>query len=164
MTNKTTPTIHSISINSILKSPPQHRTCGPCTRCCEGWLSGTVHDHDFGQGNPCHFLDHTSCSIYSDRPQDPCKSYQCEWLRNPQIPQWMRPDTANAIITLRYINKTQYLEIRETGTKLDSKVLNWFFRQFIQGNITNMAWQIDGGWFWAGSPEWCEEFSTIPKL
>ena len=32
------------------------RTCGDCTKCCEGYMSGVVFGKPFYAGNPCHLL------------------------------------------------------------------------------------------------------------
>ena len=61
------------------------RECGTCTKCCDGTTSvgGDIFGHIYGNGKPCHFLNLTEkkCGIYKDRPNDPCKTYKCMWLK-----------------------------------------------------------------------------------
>jgi len=86
------------------------------------------------------------CSIYDQRPEDPCKSFRCEWLTNENIPYWMKPDLVNVIIYKRYENEKNFLEFTEAGSKLDSKVLSWIFMEYANGRLKNIKYQLDGGW------------------
>jgi uncharacterized cysteine cluster protein YcgN (CxxCxxCC family) len=122
------------------------RSCEGCTKCCEGWLWGKAYDHDFWPGRPCHFMNKEGCSIYNNRPETPCKSFKCEWLINDKLPEWFKPNIINAIIYKRIENGKEYIEITEAGSKLDAKVLSWFFMEYARGNFHNIKYQLDGGW------------------
>jgi uncharacterized cysteine cluster protein YcgN (CxxCxxCC family) len=122
------------------------RSCDGCTKCCEGWLHGEAHKHFFWPGRPCHFKSQKGCSIYQNRPDNPCKSFKCEWLMNEVVPVWMKPDQINAIIVVRQENDKIFWEVSEAGSKLDSKVLSWLFMLFHEGKIPNLRYQIEGGW------------------
>ena len=129
------------------------RTCGTCTKCCEGYLSGEAFGHTFYPGKPCHFIAiGKGCSIYDKRPQDPCVSYKCGWLTNTDIPEWMKPSDIDSIIDMRTLNNFEYINLREAGNPMQAKVLSWFF-QYILKNGLNAVWQVDGGFNWAGNPE-----------
>ena len=39
------------------------RGCGPCTRCCDGWLEGEVRGHRMFPGQRCHFVAEGGCSV-----------------------------------------------------------------------------------------------------
>lgn len=123
-----------------------NRSCNGCSKCCEGWLLGEAYGHKFWPGRPCHFNSEKGCSIYNDRPDDPCKIFRCEWLINEKIPEWMWPKNINAIIFRRIENDKEYIEITEAGSKLDSKVLSWFVMEYVNGNISNLKYQIESGW------------------
>src|SRR5260370_37002724 len=56
------------------------RTCGSCTACCDGWLQIEVRGHRIRPGKPCPFSVEHRCSIYSERPQHPCREFVCGWL------------------------------------------------------------------------------------
>lgn len=136
------------------------RECGGCTACCEGWLSGVVHDREFYPGMPCHFKGCNGCSIYEDRPESPCKTYSCEWLKNDNVPEWMKPSKSGVIITAKDWthpdgSKQVFLEILEMGKKIDSTVLNWLFRTYLRTQVP-MKIQIEGGYNWYGTNEFFE--------
>lgn len=122
------------------------RSCDGCTKCCEGWLWGEAHGHKFWPGRPCHFMSNKGCSIYENRPDQPCKSFKCEWLENNEIPEWMKPDVSNVIIYKREENGKKILEFTEAGSRLDSKVLSWIFMMYADNKLCNVKYQLDGGW------------------
>lgn len=129
------------------------RFCNGCTACCEGWLWGSAHGHNFYPGRPCHFMCESGCSIYEDRPEKPCKTFKCMWLTNQIIPEWLKPNLSKVIVVERnYENTGYYLEIYETGQKIDSTVLSWFFEYHLNTK-TNMSIQIAGGWVHYGTNE-----------
>lgn len=137
------------------------RTCGDCTKCCEGWLSGKALGHTFYKGKPCHFIAiGKGCSIYPKRPQDPCQIYKCAWLVDEKIPEWMKPSKINAIFTNKSINNINYLSINEAGDILNSQVLSWCILYALQNNI-NLYWEINGGGNWIGSKEFINVMNSI---
>lgn len=127
------------------------RTCGECTKCCEGWLYGEVRGHNFFPGKPCHFLC-KGCTIYDARPVDPCQTYTCEWLANDELPAWMRPDLCQAIVTKKEYQDTQYYELTEAGQTLASNVLSWFVLWSLNGQ-KNILYRINNAPTRIGSPE-----------
>ena len=77
------------------------RQCLPCTACCQGWLGAEIRGHKVGPGKPCPYSHSDGCSIYQDRPQDPCRNYMCSWVvTDSPLPDWMRPDLCGAIVLL----------------------------------------------------------------
>ena len=73
------------------------RTCGNCTACCEGWL----HDEslEMEAGKPCQHCTSRGCAIYDNRPEEPCRTFRCEWLKNEEsFDDEMRPDRCGAIL------------------------------------------------------------------
>lgn len=127
------------------------RTCDGCTKCCEGWLHGSAHDHAFYPGKPCHFLG-KGCSIYADRPKDPCQIYKCVWLESEDLPMWMRPDLCKVVVTKRVKNNVEFYDIVEAGQLLDAKVLSWFVLWALNTK-RNLLYSIDGGRNRIGSNE-----------
>lgn len=137
----------------------EKRTCGSCTKCCEGWLSGKALGHSFYSGKPCHFVAiGKGCSVYAKRPQNPCISYKCGWLTNLDIPEWLKPEASNVIIDFRDIEGYSYINLVEAGSTVSSKILNWFI-QFTLNNQLNAVWQVEGGINWIGSPEFTQIIS-----
>lgn len=113
-------------------------------------------------GRPCHFVSEHGCSIYKDRPKDPCVDYKCLWLVDTNIPEWIKPSISKVIVTLRpWGNNKQftYWEIRECGTKIDSSVLNWFY-SYCSSNNMQMRVQVGGGWHSMGPPDFQKEMNN----
>jgi hypothetical protein len=133
------------------KIPKPNRECGECTKCCEGWLNSNAYGYTQNRGKPCHFLL-KKCTIYKDRPKDPCRDFKCVWLESDLMPMWMRPDLIKAVVLRKITNDIEYLQILESGAKLDSSVLNWFIVWAIS-NGKNIAYEIEGGMNKMGSEE-----------
>ena len=136
------------------------RECGTCTKCCEGWLTADIMGEKMYPGKPCRFIViGKGCTVYANRPKEPCVSYKCGWLTNADIPEWMKPSEINAIIDLRQVENHTYLRLKEAGSFMQSRVLSWFF-QYILKTGMNALWEVDGGLNWAGSPE----FNALMEL
>jgi hypothetical protein len=134
------------------------RNCGTCTKCCEGWLSGSALGHSFYKGKPCHFIAiGKGCTVYAKRPKDPCVVYTCGWLTNADLPEWMKPSEINAIVDFRKIENTDihYIRTSEAGETLRSDVLSWVISYALLKKY-NLYWTVNGANYWQGSPEFCE--------
>ena len=105
----------------------------PCTACCQGWLSAEIRGHKVFPGAPCPFSKPQGCSIYSERPTDPCRNFVCSWLvDNSPLPEWMRPDRCGAIVLLS-VPWHGRLVIRATpvGRVIPPETLEWL-KQYAQ--------------------------------
>jgi hypothetical protein len=145
------------------------KECGGCTACCSGALSGQAHGHYFFKGRPCFFLKGKGCSIYQDRPENPCVSYRCGYLAEAFFPEWMRPDKCGFIATPRvhkYVDKVKdgdvereeerlipYMQLVEYGDKSSAAHLWWFIEKHLEGAIPNLLIEIDGGFHRMGRPD-----------
>ena len=138
----------------------KQRECGNCTACCEGWLVGQSHGNYFQPGRPCHFKCETGCSIYEDRPEEPCKNYSCEWLNNDKIAEWMKPNLCGVIITKKDWKGGNYLEINEMGKKIDATILNWLFTYHYSTDIPIRV-QVSNGWYNYGPKDFLSEVSGL---
>jgi hypothetical protein len=96
------------------------RECGDCTRCCEGWL---FINEDGIVANPeqqCqHLTTNDKCTIYSSRPRI-CREFECAWLVDPLVPEWLIPSISSIILTQKkpndyhaYFDKDLILNILE---------------------------------------------------
>ena len=121
----------------------KERSCDGCAKCCEGWLRGSANGHEFYKGRPCFYLNKT-CSIYDDRPADPCRSFKCAWLADDTFPHWMKPDLVNTIITKQKKENFDYYVITEAGGTLQAKTLNWLVQWALNTN-NNILYFIEGG-------------------
>lgn len=125
------------------------RSCGDCTKCCEGYVSGNVKGHEMFYGTPCFFLQQGKCSDYENRPKDPCKSFECEWLSNPKVPDWLYPHKSGIIIHEQKIENHYYLRLTFAGNMPSVSALSWFLLYGIKNNI-NLCWVDSDGEQWSG--------------
>ncbi len=128
------------------------RICGECTACCEGWLIADINGVHMEPGKPCYLLQiGKGCTDYENRPQNPCKGFECEWLRQPDLyPEEMRPDRARAIFSRQEVDGVQYLRITEMGKRLDAEVLSHGVKITL-GTRGNLYWEVDGKMHWFGN-------------
>lgn len=50
-------------------------------------------------GKACKHRVESGCAIYPDRPENPCKTFRCGWLREPSLlEEELRPDKCGAIL------------------------------------------------------------------
>lgn len=138
----------------------EKRSCGDCTLCCEGWLINSSHGYEMWPGRKCQFVSlGKGCTIYDQRP-DTCVKYECQWLSDERIPEWMKPNKCGAILKEREMNGVKYLEIIEAGQKLDSEVLSWAFNSLVTKKFDNLKYQVSSGWNYFGTKEF---FDVIKK-
>jgi hypothetical protein len=119
------------------------RQCETCTKCCDGTLSGNINGHEMGFGKPCYYLTvGKGCNIYEKRPQDPCKRYECAWISDENIPDFMKPENSNCILDYKEENKIKYLRLTESTIPYTAEVLSWCIN-YAQSNNLNFAWSIN---------------------
>lgn len=104
------------------------RSCGECTKCCDGWFSGEIKGYAFGNIDgkrvPCNFVsDGAGCTIYEQRPKSPCRNYKCEWLKNPEVPDHFKPSISNVMVTRRGFS---YYVITKAGDEFNNEVIEWW--------------------------------------
>lgn len=99
------------------------RECGECTACCS-WLIGNAFGWEFGDGNSCRFLECNGCGVHKARPEV-CRKYQCAWSQY-LLPEEMRPDKCNVLVSVENNGSGQYLKIIEINNKeIDHKIKNY---------------------------------------
>lgn len=139
------------------------RSCGTCTKCCEGWLSGEAHGYKFSPGNPCFFLQqNVGCQIYDIRPKDPCESFNCLWIIDENIPEWMYPKTNEAIPIKSAIDGVEYIKIVWSGSKINDTTIQWWI-EWAQKNNKNLAWDDKPDSF-IGSEEFIYKMKKLRNL
>lgn len=140
------------------------RSCGDCAKCCEGWLSANIYGHNMYRGRPCFFLEKT-CTIYENRPHEPCQTYQCGWLQEPEMfPAWMKPSLVDVIVTKKYHKEDKnnfYYEIVECGKKIDSEVLNYLIL-WAFATKSNIVYQVDGRFHKLGDSKFTSDPASLP--
>ena len=141
------------------------RECDGCTKCCEGWATGEAHGHKFYPGRKCFFVGERGCTIYKDRPREPCVNFKCQWLINNDIPEWMKPNLVNVILVEENKNNIKYITVKEAGSPLDSSVLSWLFQEYLSGRISNIRYELNGGWNFIGTPDFINLMTgSIPPI
>jgi len=139
------------------------RSCGTCTRCCEGWLiiPQDQWEEQTGEkkpfrgaypGKPCFYLG-KNCTIYEKRPEV-CRKFNCEWILNEEIPEWMKPELSNVIIKKIKNEKYTYFETIETGEPITVPVLNFIFSWALSNRI-NLKYTVFREPYKVGTPEFC---------
>lgn len=115
------------------------------------------------RGRKCFFMKKNGCSIYENRPENPCKNYLCAWMTDEdKIPEWLKPSEANVICTWRHISEIneKYLEITECDSKMSVEVLSWIVHFHIESNH-NILYHIDGGRNYLGSNKFINHITQI---
>ena len=129
------------------------RSCEGCTACCEGWLSANIKGEEMFPGKPCQFVEQgVGCTIYKDRPKDPCKQFQCMWRSTDSsvMPDEFKPSEVGSIVTVSDIDGIPYHNLVECGVKPQPEVISWFVA-FVVGKGLNAYWTVDGKPYWMGS-------------
>lgn len=144
------------------------RSCGECTKCCEGYLHADLKFKDGTSAkmgpNPCPVLQiGKGCGNYENRPQSPCRGFECEWLRQPDVyPDEMRPDKILAIFSLQEVEGVPYLRVTEAGQRLDAEVLSHAIKVTLL-NRFNIYWEVDGSIHWFGNRDFIEIMNKHKK-
>lgn len=87
--------------SSVEPTTTTERHCGTCTACCDGWVRMNIRGHEVYPGKPCPYSTGQSCSIYADRPENPCRKFICGWLKkNSPLPEDYRPDKIGVIFVI----------------------------------------------------------------
>lgn len=129
------------------------RSCGSCTKCCEGYTSGGVYDHKFGNGIPCFFLEiGLGCTIYEDRPHAPCQTYKCHWLINPEIPEHFKPEISHIMVTRR---GQRFFVLTNCGPNPNQEVIEWY-KTWATENKFNLAYYQNDQDIFFGDPGFVE--------
>lgn len=140
------------------------RNCNGCTACCEGWLDGKVKEHSFFPGTPCHYVScGVGCTIYSERPEKPCRVYKCMWLEHDDfLPEWFKPNLSNIICDWRKTkNGIVFLNVVECGKTIGAKYLNWLFKEHLRRGF-NLRYTLDGGFNYIGEPAFVAALNEDP--
>ena len=108
----------------------QERSCGSCTKCCEGWAYGNIYGQELKPGTPCRFVEAGSgCSIYKNRPVEPCVVFKCAWLEDPEVPDWVKPERSGLICSIDPKmpagSKPTHLSVLAAGGVITDEYRDW---------------------------------------
>jgi hypothetical protein len=91
-------------------------------------------------GVACNFCQKgNGCSIYADRPQDPCVAYQCAYILDNSVPEWMKPSISNVIISIKHQDNIKWAELTPAAEDYSHVILSWFIIWGIS-NYSNILW------------------------
>ena len=133
------------------------KECGTCTKCCEGWLSADIKGHKMYPGKPCFFIEiGKGCTIYNDRPKDPCKDFICGWIQIEDMPEEFRPEVSGVIMDFKENNGNPYISLLKAPNNPTEQYLSWAI-VYARSRGTNMLWYIDYKSWWLGNDEFCKQ-------
>ena len=139
--------------------PHAPRSCGPCTRCCDGWLEGEVRGHRMYPGQRCHFVADAGCTIYADRPPSPCRSFVCGWMQPAsELPDEWRPDRIGVIVVVTHWRGAPAKILVSAGNDPGEAVLDWLRAQ-AQATRTPFFYEQRGERYGYGPPEFQREMA-----
>lgn len=149
---------------SVVIAPPAgataQRSCGTCTRCCDGWLEGEIRGHPMFPGQRCHFVTDAGCSIYADRPQSPCRSFVCGWMQpGSALPEAWRPDRIGVIVVPTRWRDAPAMVLVSAGNDPGEDVLAWM-RGHALSTGTPFFYAQEGERFGYGPPEFQQEMAA----
>jgi hypothetical protein len=118
----------------LLNSKP--RSCGTCTKCCEGYLTGTIKGHQMKPGTPCYFLEQgVGCKDYAGRPPYPCKTFSCSWLDDKKMPDEYKPEVCKVIMKSGELHGTNYIHFVSAPDDPSEEMIAWAKKYFEKKNM-----------------------------
>lgn len=139
------------------------RECGTCTKCCEGWLTANIRGHDMFPGKPCFFVEiGKGCKDYKNRPDEPCKSFECGWLQIEDMPEEFKPEISGVIFHLKLNNGNPYMVISKAPNNPTAQLLSWAIVFAITRNL-NIVWYIDNKSWWLGNDNFSKQMAEEHK-
>lgn len=120
------------------------RSCGGCTKCCEGHLTANIYGYEMYPGKPCNFITKNGCSIYAMRPHNPCKDFKCVWKKNSKIPLEFKPNLVDMIMIETAIDGIPYVYIVSAGKEISLDILDWAVGAVNAGTIDHIVYEKNG--------------------
>lgn len=122
-----------------------NKTCGDCTKCCEGWIRGNIQGKPMYPGQPCSFVKEGSgCSVYSERPYFPCKEFNCSWLTIKDIPDEWKPSNCGVIMVKSVLHGYEYVRLIPAPNNPSKEMIDWA-KNFFKKKEINLLYSDDIG-------------------
>lgn len=132
------------------------KKCVTCTKCCEGWLTDNINGYEMYPGKPCFFIEISKgCTIYNDRPEEPCKNFQCGWTEIDDMPDEFKPEVSGVIM---HWKNGAYWVISKAPNNPTPQFLSWAII-YARLRNQNILWYIDDKSWWLGDEEFCKEMA-----
>ena len=102
-------------------------------------------------GSPCVFVQiGKGCGVYDERPDDPCKTFRCQYLIDEMVPEEMKPSRSNIILTVEEVlPNVEYIIAHEAGGVLEGDNLKWVASLY-DNYAVNASWKVDGKFYFQG--------------
>lgn len=134
------------------------KPCGTCTKCCEGWLEADIKGHRMYPGKPCHFVEiGKGCTIYKDRPRNPCQMFSCSWRLIQEMPEIYKPENSNVIM---YWDNMGYWIIANAPDDPSEDFLSWAI-DYAERKKQNITWKINKKSYWYGNKDFCKDMEKL---
>ena len=132
------------------------KSCGSCTKCCEGWLAADIKGHNMYPGKPCFFVEiDKGCTIYKDRPKDPCVEFSCGWKEIEDMPDEFKPEKSGVIVVSK--NRLNgYIVLTKAPNNPTPQLLSWAII-YAKSKNKNILWYVDNKSWWLGDEEFCKQ-------
>jgi len=123
--------------------------------CCNGTFSlPTIYGQTVQPTKPCYFLNVVSkCTIYEDRPSG-CKSYQCLWLADKSIPDFMKPEKIGGILDIAKFKEYTYLQLNTNNVSYPEEAME-FSKSEADKRRMNLIIQANGVYSYYGDRQEC---------
>ncbi len=133
------------------------KSCGSCTKCCEGWLSADIKGHSMYPGKPCFFVEiGKGCTIYKDRPKNPCVEFSCAWKEIEDMPENFKPEISGVIMHFKENSGNPYISLSKAPNNPTEQYLSWAIAYAVSRG-RNILWYIDDKTWWLGNNEFCKQ-------
>lgn len=133
------------------------KECGTCTKCCEGWLKGNIRGHEMYLGKPCFFLEiGKGCGDYVNRPENPCKGFECAWLDIEEMPDKFKPEITGVIAYLNPNNGNPSFFLEKAPNSPKADFLSWIIVYARSRNL-NIVWPTEDSVWWLGNDDFCKQ-------
>lgn len=139
----------------------QKKSCGSCTKCCEGWLLFTVNSIQIHPNKPCYMLKKgVGCTDYENRPEKPCKSFKCAWLMIDDMPEEFKPDRCGVIMNYNFNGQYGWFVLTRSPNNPTAEFLQWAIK-YANDKKQNIVWSIDSKTFWLGTNDFCKYMESL---
>lgn len=122
-----------------------NKSCGTCTKCCEGWLTATIDGYQMYPGQACYFLEQgVGCKRYETRPVYPCKKFVCTWLDMKDIPDKWKPENCGVIMKSGNIHDFVFIQFIEAPNSPSKEMILWAKEFFKKKKINFLYYDSTG--------------------
>jgi hypothetical protein len=154
--------VQTVTVKVELKSKPS-RSCDGCTKCCDGTLNTEVFDQRLYPGSPCKYVAFdVGCTVHEERPEYPCRIFQCQWIEDDSLPAWIKPSISGVIIMTKEVDGIPFVQMTSGIHPPTVETLSWFFT-WAKSKYENVYWTLGTAFYYLGSQEFCDAIAKNPQ-